>query len=362
MKIIFTLLFIATISSIAFAKKRLRCFDLPDDNHVVTTPSTQPPTTISSTCQNAHEIYSDCGANGCQNTCDNPLLSTYCKAMCIPGCICENGYIRDSNNNCILPQDCPISTTVAPTTISSTCPKAHEIYTDCGSLCAKTCENKDKTVMCPMVCVTGCFCEAGYVRNDNGDCILAEQCPAIEPPPTCSKAHEVYTDCGTACPLTCDNKDSQQICTMQCVAGCFCEAGYVRDNNGDCILPEKCPKSQPVCSGTHEKFNECGTKCPLTCDNKDSPPPCVKMCVPGCFCEAGYVRDTNNKCIESSKCPKKICGENETFVANTTLCVEATCTKQQRYCGLGKQAKCLCNEGYIRDENNKCIKKSDCPV
>ena len=29
----------------------------------------------------------------------------------------------------------------------------------------------------------------------------------------------VYQECGTACPTTCDNKDEEIICTKQCVQG-----------------------------------------------------------------------------------------------------------------------------------------------
>lgn len=68
--------------------------------------------------------------------------------------------------------------------------------------------------------------------------------PPAEPPlpPACSKPHESFTDCGTACPLKCENVNNPPLfCTSNCVVGCFCDEGYVRNSNGDCVLKEECP-------------------------------------------------------------------------------------------------------------------------
>ena len=51
-----------------------------------------------------------------------------------------------------------------------------------------------------------------------------------------------WQECGTACPLTCDNHDQFQICTLQCVQGCFCPAGTV-EHNGTCVTTDQCPES-----------------------------------------------------------------------------------------------------------------------
>ena len=55
---------------------------------------------------------------------------------------------------------------------------------------------------------------------------------------------KVWSDCGTACPTTCDNYGSRIICTALCRSGCFCPPGTV-DHNGVCVDPSQCPASMP---------------------------------------------------------------------------------------------------------------------
>lgn len=64
----------------------------------------------------------------------------------------------------------------------------------------------------------------------------------VKPAPRCARSHEVYNTCGSACPSDCDNYKNPPACTRQCVAGCFCEAGYVRNLvDNTCCLPTQCP-------------------------------------------------------------------------------------------------------------------------
>ncbi|KAF4960834.1 hypothetical protein FGADI_667 [Fusarium gaditjirri] len=52
--------------------------------------------------------------------------------------------------------------------------------------------------------------------------------------PKCNVGEE-YTDCGTACPLTCAQPEPRP-CTLQCVPGCFCKRGLIR-NQGFASVP-----------------------------------------------------------------------------------------------------------------------------
>lgn len=118
--------------------------------------------------------------------------------------------------------------------------------------------------------------------------------------PSCSRKFEEYKECGTACPLTCENYNDPPPCTRQCVRGCFCKEGYVRNNAGDCVPKCECPKR---CLLDHEFYTTCGTACPRTCENyKETAIACTKQCVEGCFCETNYVRNGKGQCVLPSQC------------------------------------------------------------
>ncbi|GFY60856.1 kunitz-type U19-barytoxin-Tl1a [Trichonephila inaurata madagascariensis] len=67
-------------------------------------------------------------------------------------------------------------------------------------------------------------------------------CLDVIPEQVCGE-NERYNGCGTACPLTCDNYDNPpKFCNLMCKIGCECEDGYVRSNDGRCVRPEHCPQ------------------------------------------------------------------------------------------------------------------------
>ncbi|GFT40769.1 hypothetical protein NPIL_676141 [Nephila pilipes] len=56
-----------------------------------------------------------------------------------------------------------------------------------------------------------------------------------------------YETCGTSCPLTCNNyMDPPKICNLLCNRGCYCNEGYVKTEDGSCVLPEECPSELKV--------------------------------------------------------------------------------------------------------------------
>lgn len=46
--------------------------------------------------------------------------------------------------------------------------------------------------------------------------------------------------CGSPCPFNCTNPDGQVQCSDDCIEGCFCKTGYLRNNNGTCVTIAEC--------------------------------------------------------------------------------------------------------------------------
>ncbi|KFM75509.1 Papilin, partial [Stegodyphus mimosarum] len=123
---------------------------------------------------------------------------------------------------------------------------------------------------------------------------------------TCPE-NQHYESCGTACPLTCKNYENPpKICVLMCVSGCFCDEGYVKTEDGRCVKPEECPAQANRVCAENQEYKQCGKACPLTCDNYDNPPKiCPAMCVSGCHCLEGFVKAADGRCVKPEECPSK---------------------------------------------------------
>jgi len=141
------------------------------------------------------------------------------------------------------------------------------------------------------------------------------------PPPTgnCGQNAE-RRSCGTACPATCRNPNPS-ICVLPCVDGCFCRPGYLKAANGECIRPEQCDnvphipmqipqanlmaeeaKSEEPKCGADEEYRTCGPSCTPTCAMPFPKPWCSLRCFSGCYCKEGYLKNEEGKCIPATKC------------------------------------------------------------
>ena len=135
-----------------------------------------------------------------------------------------------------------------------------------------------------------------------------------------------------------------------CFAGTFCK--------------DLCIDSCPL----NEVFSECkgaGT-CQMTCSTRNSTIGECE-CVSGCICKTGFIRDANTyKCIKKSSCPpipkvnSTICAKNEVYSVNGAGC-QKNCYTQNMQFRCGPKSGCICKSGYIRSPiTNQCILKSSC--
>jgi hypothetical protein len=271
----------------------------------------------------------------------------------------------------------------------------------CGSACVPTCASPEMPEMCTMQCVMGCFCRDGFLKNAKGDCVPKRDCDgmhhalpfqkpgnmlfAYPPEMTQCKDNEMFLRCGSACTPTCAQPHPSPVCTKNCVAGCFCKPGYLKDEQGVCTRSENCgvkaedamPMPPQVC-GENEEFRQC-KGCDGTCKNPN--PMCPRICIQGCACKEGHLRSETGKCVMTRECgpmtkvgiaipepesfmmlpPIPKCGDNEVFHSCGTAC-PATCAtpipspKCTRNCVIG----CFCKEGHLKNAKGVCVPAANC--
>ncbi|CAH0627383.1 unnamed protein product [Chrysodeixis includens] len=108
----------------------------------------------------------------------------------------------------------------------------------------KSCWTRDETVYCPDViedCVNRCVCRDGMLRSDDGSCISNEQCDKLK----CPGDHEHF-ECASECDNVCATLDRQNKtnCPIPsaniCTPKCYCNDGYARNDQGKCVLVKNC--------------------------------------------------------------------------------------------------------------------------
>lgn len=233
----------------------------------------------------ANQVFSTCTSSCAEPKCidEGPKI---CAAICGIGCTCAKGYVRDPKGNCVLPKDCPNVPTVCPN---------NEHIDPCIKPCESTCKDPSLGQRCRPYCgndtIPQCVCNDGYLRDQSFDnCVLAKDCcPEHE--------HRSYFE--RLCEATCNEPYKNLYCKpiSTFLPDCACDEGYIRNNDNKCVLREEC-------CGPNMLYTTCGSACQQTCENFNKPILfCTLQCVIGCVCKPGYVKDSKGNCILKEKCP-----------------------------------------------------------
>jgi hypothetical protein len=278
-----------------------------------------------------NEVFMPCGS-ACTPTCTNPRPSPVCTRQCVVGCFCKPGYLKNEQGECVEAERCGVPAAEAMPMLPAGICSENEEWRQCKG-CDGTCQRPNP--ICPRICVPGCACKQGHLRDGNGRCMPKEQCPTAQPaefmmlPPNQCSENEIFHTCGTACPATCDNPHPSPVCTKNCVIGCFCKEGYLKNAMGKCVPANRCagPLAQveaaPVvpaqkCSSDREIYiNDpvgsqldcmatCGTPLPFMIHGAPQvPKKCLDMPQkPACVCKHPYVRNSEGHCVERKECDK----------------------------------------------------------
>ncbi|CAF0763606.1 unnamed protein product [Rotaria sp. Silwood1] len=160
--------------------------------------------------------------------------------------------------------------------------------------------------------------------------------------------NEEYNECGSACQENCTHTPT--FCTLQCVPGCFCKEGFVRetDDKSKCV-----PRSQCSCP-INEYFNECGSACPDTCAARFQS--CTKQCVPSCVCKDGFIRlnnQTDSPCIPESECNNSLCYDlNAEYTECGSSCPQ-TCNDERNPIRKFRLCSAVCRSGCFSLDNDE---------
>ncbi|XP_063706436.1 mucin-5B-like [Culicoides brevitarsis] len=176
--------------------------------------------------------------------------------------------------------------TLFVTIFAKNCTGPFQTWT-CSNSCKESCR-QGRDIFCPTECTFGYFCQEGFRRHSNGTCIREEFCP-------CWRPNEQWTDCGSWCGEDCPKYDNTA-CKGTCEKGCYCKPGFQRFD-GVCVPQEKCPK--PKCKKPNEKFTR-GNFCAEKCFAKV----CTRELTLGCFCLAGFSRNEKGDCVKTEFCGK----------------------------------------------------------
>ncbi|XP_062512712.1 uncharacterized protein LOC134188563 [Corticium candelabrum] len=350
--------------------------DCPESVGTHDTNATVAPSPRPSPACSANKVFKQCGSP-CQLTCAKPN-SGVCVELCFAGCFCPSGMLLNDVDECVSPDQCPGVSTMKPAIPDTPCTiQRRSEMAKCGDFvgCFVTLCEDDGSFMArqchPSTGYCWCLNEMGEKVEGTDtapfllkslDCTSSKNDTAVPTMPSVCPDGEVFTECGTACPLRCDELGSgPRPCTLQCVIGCFCPDGLYRNARNECVPVDQCPPPPPKCPNG-SVYNTCGTACPLTCDDPH-PRICTKQCVRGCFCRDGLYQNARNECVPVDQCPlpPPKCPNGSVYNTCGTACPLTCDDPHPRPCTKQCVRGCFCPTGMLQ-RNSMCVTPDECKM
>ncbi|EGT53964.1 hypothetical protein CAEBREN_03418 [Caenorhabditis brenneri] len=335
-----------------------------------------------------NESFQTCGT-ACEPACNAPS-ATFCTLQCVVGCQCDPGFVRRADNACVRKEDCNVPLTAPPLPApTSGAPSnmicgANEERNSCHNPCTeKKCSDPNAPmVSCLMVCMNGCSCKSGYVRNGKGVCVKEADCPVIKP--TENQCNLVDCRTGTKCVI----QNGAPACIPDCnTAKCSpkeeCVLVQVTCVKAPCHPIAECRPKAPQSDGPSCMTARCGTPAgcamikPMSCahdKNCKLQPACIHenacaatSCSVGTECVLHEVQCIRAPCNPIAQCePIQRSGDsrckkaNETWAQCKTACSDTMCNQEPMMCpAVCRSGGCVCLPGFFRDKRGNCVTQND---
>ena len=126
------------------------------------------PSDCSVSCGESYEVP---GCSGCTRSCDDPTSLADCACSKLDTCVCDTGYARNAEGDCVLLENCE-----TPLSCDSTLNQVEMCHS-----CIPTCKEPQVECIPSSACPPACGCADGYLLNEGtGECVFPSECPVCK--------------------------------------------------------------------------------------------------------------------------------------------------------------------------------------
>ncbi|XP_046857656.1 neurogenic locus notch homolog protein 2-like [Xenia sp. Carnegie-2017] len=240
-----------------------------------------------------------------------------------------------------------------------TCSNKGEIFTECGSACAKTCRDISRGIKCSETCIPGCHCPKGSYLDDKNHCVPMKNCSCFFEGKYYKAGENVKVGRCKTC--TCNMGAMACVDDRNCSSKGPCES-FPCKNDGVCI--EEGNKFTCICTKEYQG-KTCEELKPTPCDSG----PCKNngTCTNKgdnftCECADGFEGKT---CEVMNACAKEPCKNDGVCASNGSsyqceckfgfigkncqymdACAKEPCQNNGTCTSVGSSYQCNCTSGF----------------